>query len=57
MAGIKTIHYLLRPYHMSDEEFNRMKETYTQKGIRVIVLTEGEKNIHDGLKSVLLNHS
>lgn len=57
MAVSKTTHYLLRPYHMTDEEFNQLKESYTEKGIRVVVLREGEKNIHEGLKNVLLNHS
>lgn len=57
MAVIKNTRYLLRPYNMPDEEFEKLKKTYTEKGIRVIVLAEGQKSIHEGLQSLLLNHS
>lgn len=57
MAAIKNTHYLLRPYHMQDAEFEKLKKTYTERGIRVVVLAEGRKNIHEGLQNILINHN
>jgi len=41
---------------MPDDEINKAKEAYAKKGIKVIVITEGKENIHDGLKGMLFNH-
>lgn len=56
MASNKCIHYLLRTEKMTDEEFEEIKEKYRQKGIKVVVLSEGKRNIHEGLRGMLLNH-
>lgn len=56
MSDTKCTHYLLRPYDMPEDEFEKIKESYTNKGNRVVVLAEGQKSIHEGLKSILLNH-
>lgn len=56
MASNKCTHYLLRTAKMSNEEFEKIKENYRQKGIKVVVLTEGKRDIHEGLKGMLLNH-
>lgn len=57
MAVIKNIHYLLRPYSMPEAEFEKLKKTYTERGSRVIVLAEGQRSIHEGLQTILMNHS
>ena len=56
MVKNKSIRYLFRTENMPDHEIEEIKETYVKKGIRVVVLTEGRKDIHDGLKRILLNH-
>ena len=56
MANNRSVHYLFRTGNMPDDEVEKVKEMYAKKGIRVVVLTEGTKNIHDGLKGMLLNH-
>lgn len=57
MEDLKGIQYLFRPRYMSEEELNKRKNEYRQKGVRVIVLTEGERNIHEGMNGILQNHS
>ncbi len=56
MTNNRSVHYLFRTGNMPDEEVEKIKEMYARKGIRVVVLTEGPENIHDGLKGMLFNH-
>lgn len=56
MTNNRSVHYLFRTEQMPDHEMEKVKEMYAKKGIKVVVLTEGTKNIHDGLKGMLLNH-
>lgn len=56
MAEIKQTQYLIRPYSMQDEEFNKLKQAYKKRGIKLVVFSEGKRNIHEGLKGILLNH-
>ncbi len=56
MANNKSVHYLFRTGNMPDEEIKKAKEAYAKKGMKVIVITEGKENIHDGLRGVLFNH-
>lgn len=56
MEGNKRIHYLFRTENMPDSELERIKKFYRERGMQVAVLTEGQGNIHEALKGMLLNH-
>lgn len=56
MAENRNIHYLFRTKNMTDYELEGIKEAYIRKGMKVVVLTEGQGDIHEAIKGVLLNH-
>lgn len=56
MVNRKNVHYLFRTKNMTDHELERIKESYIRKGMKVIVLTEGQRDIHEAIKGVLFNH-
>lgn len=55
----KPTYYLWKNDFSSQEEFETLKEKYRQLGFRVVTFLDGpeDKNIHDGLKAVIKNHS
>ena len=54
----KPTYYLWRNDFSSQQEFEEAKVLFLNLGFRVVVFLDGnsEKNIHDGLKSLIKNH-
>ena len=54
----KPTYYLWRNDFSSQQEFEEAKVQFLNLGFRVVVFLDGssEKNIHDGLKSLIKNH-
>jgi len=54
----KPAYYLWRNDFSTQEEFERIKETLTKLGFRVVTYLDGaqDKSVHDGLKQLIRNH-
>lgn len=55
----KPTYYLWKNDYTSQEEFDTAREKYQRLGFRTVTYLDGQpdKNIHDGLKAVMKNHS